>query len=66
MNEITTVGLDLAKQLFHVMCCDNHGKVVRKKMLKRREAIKFFTQSSTTLFGGYGGLCQCSLLGTST
>jgi len=33
MSKVTTVGLDLAKQVFHVVCCDAHGKVVGKRML---------------------------------
>ena len=51
MNKITTIGLDLAKSVFHVMCCDHHGKVVKKKMLKRREVIKFFTHLPPCLVG---------------
>ncbi len=34
MNEITTIGLDLAKNVFHVVCCDHRGKEQGKKMLK--------------------------------
>ena len=35
MNEVTTIGLDLAKQVFHAVGCDARGKVVRKRMLRR-------------------------------
>lgn len=28
MNEMTTIGLDLAKNVFHVVCCNRHGKEV--------------------------------------
>ncbi len=42
MNKITTIGLDLAKNVFHTVCCDARGKVVKKRMLKRREVLKFF------------------------
>jgi len=51
MNKITTIGPDLAKNVFHVICCNKQGKVVRKKMLRRREVILFFTQMSPCLVG---------------
>lgn len=51
MQKITTIGLDLAKNVFHVICCNEYGKVVRKKMLRRREVIPFFTQTSPCLVG---------------
>jgi transposase len=41
MNKITTIGLDLAKTVFHVVCCDARGKVVRKRMLKRNQVLGF-------------------------
>lgn len=44
MNKITTVGLDLAKNVFHGVCCDEHGKVVRKKMLKRSQVLTYFAK----------------------
>ncbi len=28
---ITTIGLDLAKSVSHVVCCNQAGKIVRKK-----------------------------------
>ena len=28
MDKITTIGLDLAKHVFHVVCTDRHGKVI--------------------------------------
>jgi transposase len=33
--EMTTVGLDLAKNVFQVHAVDRHGKVTLKKQLKR-------------------------------
>jgi len=51
MKKITTIGLDLAKNVFHVICCNEHGKVIRKKMLRRKEVILFFTQMSPCLIG---------------
>ena len=42
--EITTVGLDLAKNIFHVVCLNTHGKEVKKRMLRRKQVLEFFTQ----------------------
>ena len=49
--KITTVGLDLAKNVFHVVCCNQQGKVIKKKMLKRRELLHFFSQIEPCLVG---------------
>ena len=29
MNKITTIGLDLAKNLFHIIALDLHGNIVK-------------------------------------
>lgn len=42
MNKVTTVGLDLAKNVFHVVCCDAHGKEVSRKQLKRSRVLSWF------------------------
>jgi transposase len=41
---ITTVGLDLAKNVFHVICLNEHNKEVKKRMLRRNQVGQFFTQ----------------------
>ena len=51
MSKITTIGLDLAKNVFHVVCCDAHGKVVRKKMLKRSKVSGYFANLPPCLVG---------------
>ena len=51
MSKITTIGLDLAKNVFHVVCCDARGKVVRKRMLKRRQVLAFFGNLERCLVG---------------
>jgi transposase len=51
MSKITTIGLDLAKNVFHVVCCDEHGKIVGKKMLKRSEVLKYFVNVPPCLVG---------------
>ena len=51
MGEITTVGLDLAKQVFHVVCCDARGKVVGKRMLRRAQVLSYFANLRPVLVG---------------
>ena len=41
---IITVGLDLAKNVFHVVCFNGHLKEVKKRMLRRHQVLQFFTQ----------------------
>ena len=41
---IITVGLDLAKNVFHVIGFNEHGKEVKKRMLRRKQVRQFFTQ----------------------
>ncbi len=40
--KITTIGLDLAKNVFQLHGVDAHGKVVQKKQLKRWQMAEFF------------------------
>lgn len=51
MAKITTVGLDLAKQVFHVVCCDERGKMIGKKMLRRSQVLEHFANLSPLLVG---------------
>ncbi|BCV63928.1 hypothetical protein TUM17386_35990 [Shewanella algae] len=39
--KITTIGLDIAKLVFHAVAVNKAGKLVRKKMLKRKEVLGF-------------------------
>ncbi len=48
---ITTVGLDLAKSVSHLVCCNQAGKIVRKKMLRRNQVLHFFSELSPCLVG---------------
>ena len=48
---ITTVGLDLAKSVFHVVCFNEHNKEVKKKMLRRNQVRQFFAQLSPCKVG---------------
>ena len=42
--DITTVGLDLAKNVFHVVCFNERNKEVKKRMLRRNQVAQFFAQ----------------------
>lgn len=48
---ITTVGLDLAKNVFQVHGTDEHGKAVLRRTLKRSEMMRFFSQLEPCLIG---------------
>ena len=39
--KITTIGLDLAKNIFHVVCCNAQGKIVKKRQLRRSQVLYF-------------------------
>ena len=43
---ISTVGLDLAKNVFHFVCFNDLDKEVKKRMLRRNQVLGFFTQLS--------------------
>ena len=49
--DITTVGLDLAKNVFHVVCFNEHFKEVKKRMLRRSQVLQFFTQLPSCRIG---------------
>ena len=51
MKEITTVGLDLAKNVFHLIGCDAHGKEVKRKMLKRGQVMAYVANVPSCLIG---------------
>jgi len=51
MGEITTVGLDLAKRVFHLIGCDAHGKEVKRKMLRRGELLAYIARLPPCLIG---------------
>ncbi len=49
--ELTTIGLDIAKNVFQVYGVDSHGKGVLSKRLKRNQVLKFFAQLPACLVG---------------
>ena len=42
MKEVTTIGLDLAKNVFQVHGVDGSGKTVIRRRLRRSQMIAFF------------------------
>jgi transposase len=49
--KITTIGLDLAKNVFQIHGVDEHGKKVLNKQLKREQLASFFVQLAPCLIG---------------
>ena len=48
---VTTVGLDLAKNVFQVDSIDSTGKVIVRQSLRRRQMMPFFSKLETHCFG---------------
>ena len=51
MAQVSTIGLDLAKNVFQVHGIDDHGKVVVRRSLRRGEVLTFFTKLAPCLVG---------------
>ena len=51
MNEITTIGLELAKNVFQVHWIDEVGNVLVRKRLRRSQVLGFFAGLSQCLVG---------------
>lgn len=51
MEEITTVGLDIAKQVFQVHGADATGAVVVRRKLRRDDIVGFFEALPPCLIG---------------
>ena len=49
--KITTIGIDLAKEMFQIHGVDTHGKAVLRKQLRRSEMAKFFATMEPCLIG---------------
>jgi len=49
--EITTIGLDLAKNVFQIHCIDGSGQVVLRKALRRAQVLPFFARAQPCLVG---------------
>jgi transposase len=51
MGDITTIGLDLAKNVFQVHAVDEAGSVVMRKRLRRGQVLAFFAEIPSCLVG---------------
>jgi transposase len=49
--KITTVGIDLAKNVFQVHGVDERVKAVLRKQLKRKDVVSFFANLEPCLIG---------------
>lgn len=49
--KITTVGLDLAKNVSHFIGCNQAGKIIKKKILRRSAILSTFAQMEPCLVG---------------
>src|SRR3972149_7302640 len=47
----TTIGIDLAKNVFQVHGVDERGKAALRKQLKRKDVVKFFANLEPCLIG---------------
>lgn len=45
--KVTTAGIDIAKNVFHVVGVNDKGSVVLKKQLRRRDLIRFVAQRAS-------------------
>lgn len=52
MEDISTVGIDLAKSVFQIHAIDAVGKVVVRRQLRRQQMLKFFEQLPPCLIVG--------------
>jgi len=51
MGEVTTIGVDLAKNVFQVHAVDEAGSVVVRRQLRRSQVLPFFTKQPSCLVG---------------
>ena len=62
MEQISTIGLDIAKNVFQVHGIDEKYEVVVRRQLRRRQVLSFFCETAR-LSGRHGGVCHVSSLG---
>ena len=49
--KITTIGIDLAKEVFQIHGGDAQGKILLRKQLRRSKMSKFFANLTPCLIG---------------
>jgi transposase len=50
-QQISVVGIDLAKRIFHVVGMDNTGRVVLRKRLTRGDLLSYMAQLAPVVIG---------------
>lgn len=50
-KKLSVLGIDIAKQVFHLVGMDAHGKIQLRKRLARAQVITFIAQLPPTLIG---------------
>ena len=65
--QVTTIGLDIAKNVFQVHGIDAEEKIVVRKQLRRGQVIRFFEELSPCLVGleAWPGLRHAYMIKTS-
>ena len=53
MSDVTTIALDLAKNVFQVHGVDAEGNVVIRRQLRRSQALPFFKKLGHRLLGDH-------------
>lgn len=51
MSDVTTIGIDLAKNVFQIHGVDKRGKAVLRKQLRRDQVAEFFANLPVCLIG---------------
>jgi transposase len=51
MNDVITIGVDLAKNVFQIHGVDAEGAVIVRRQLRRRQMLPFFKKQPTCLVG---------------
>ena len=51
MDQVSTIGLDIAKNVFQAHGIDEIGEVVIRRQLRRRQVLAFFGRLSPCLIG---------------
>ncbi len=51
MEQVITIGLDIAKNVFQVHGVDRQGEVVVRRQLRRRQVVPFFARQQGCLVG---------------
>lgn len=51
LDKVSTIGIDIAKNVFHVHGIDDAGEIVIRRQLKRAQVLKFFAKLPACLAG---------------